>query len=40
MARGNVIVSPGRENTETEVDLFVQTFAEAVQKLREMDPLT
>jgi cysteine desulfurase len=36
LARGNVILSLGEENTPEEIDYFIDTFAEAVRKLREM----
>ncbi len=39
LARGNVIVSFGHENTEAEVQFAVATIAKAVDVLREMSPL-
>lgn len=40
LAQGNLILSLGRENTEEEVDYFVETFAERVVKpLRQMSPM-
>jgi cysteine desulfurase len=39
LAKGNVIISFGRDNTEEEVDRFVEAFSKAVEKLREMSPL-
>ena len=36
VARGNVILSFGKDNTEVEADFFVETFAKAVVALREM----
>jgi cysteine desulfurase len=38
LARGNVILSFGKDNTEAEVDHFVEIFAKAVLALREMSP--
>jgi len=35
-ARGNVILSFGQDNTDAEVEFFVETFAKAVEALREM----
>ena len=39
LAQGNVILSPGRENTEEEINLVVNIFAKTVDKLRSMSPL-
>jgi cysteine desulfurase len=36
LARGNVILSFGKDNTEAELDNFVETFAKAVSAVREM----
>jgi cysteine desulfurase len=38
LARGNVLLSFGMENTEAEVDQFTRIFANTVQALREMSP--
>jgi len=38
LARGNVILSFGKDNSEAELDYFVETFAKAVNALREMSP--
>lgn len=38
LAKGNVILSFGRDNTEVEVDHFCATFVDAVNRLREMSP--
>jgi cysteine desulfurase len=38
LARGNVLLSFGKENTEAELDQFAETFAKAVGALREMSP--
>lgn len=39
LAKGNVILSFGKDNTEAEVDYFLETFAKTVSSLREMSPL-
>lgn len=39
LAKGNVILSFGKDNTEAEVDYLVETFAKTVSTLREMSPL-
>ena len=39
LAKGNVILSFGKDNTEAEVDYFVETFTKTVASLREMSPL-
>jgi cysteine desulfurase len=39
LAKGNVLLSFGKDNTEAEVDYFVETFAKTVSALREMSPL-
>ena len=39
LAKGNVIISFGKDNTGAEIDYFVETFAKAVSTLREMSPL-
>ncbi len=39
LARGNVILSLGRDNTEEEMDYVIETFAKIVDKLRGMSPL-
>ena len=38
LAQGAVIMSPGKDNTEEEMDYVVETFAKIVGKLREMSP--
>ena len=39
LAKGNVILSFGKDNTEAEVDYFLETFTKTVSTLREMSPL-
>ena len=39
LAKGNVILSFGKDNTEAEVDFFVETITKTVSTLREMSPL-
>lgn len=39
LAKGNVLLSFGKDNTEAEVDYFLETLAKAVLSLREMSPL-
>mgnify|MGYP003577901919 CR=1 FL=1 len=39
LAKGNVLLSFGKDNTEAEVDYFLETFAKTVSSLREMSPL-
>ena len=39
LAKGNVLFSFGKDNTEAEIDYLVETFAKAVSTLREMSPL-
>lgn len=38
LAKGNVILSFGKDNTEAEVDYLVETFTKAVSTLRDMSP--
>lgn len=38
LAKGNVLFSFGKDNTEAEVDILIETFAKAVSTLREMSP--
>lgn len=39
LAKGNVLLSFGKDNTEAEVDYFLETFSKTVSSLREMSPL-
>jgi cysteine desulfurase len=39
LAQGNIIISLGKDNTEEDVDYFVETFAKIVDKLRTMSPM-
>jgi cysteine desulfurase len=38
LARGNIIMSLGRDNTEEEVDYVIETFPKIVAKLRALSP--
>jgi len=38
LARGNIILSLGRDNTEEEVDYVIETFPKIVSKLRALSP--
>jgi cysteine desulfurase len=38
LARGNIILSLGKDNTEEDVDYFIDTFPQIVAKLRGMSP--
>jgi cysteine desulfurase len=38
LARGNIIMSLGKDNTEEEVDYVIETFPEIVAKLRSLSP--
>ncbi len=39
LAQGNLILSLGKDNTSEEIDYFVTTFAQVVEKLRGMSPM-
>jgi len=39
LAQGNIIISLGKDNTEEDIDYFVETFAKIVDKLRNMSPM-
>lgn len=39
LAQASIILSIGRDNTEKEMDLFIEVFASTVRKLRDMSPL-
>jgi cysteine desulfurase len=39
LAQGNVILSPGRDNTTEEIDSVIETFGKVVSRLRGMSPL-
>jgi len=38
LAQGNVILSPGNDNSQEEIDYVIETFGEVVTKLRGMSP--
>ena len=38
LAKGNVLISPGQETTDAEVDFFLEQFRKTVGALREMSP--
>ncbi|MGZ8919892.1 MAG: cysteine desulfurase family protein [Limisphaerales bacterium] len=39
LAKGNILLTFGKDNTENEIDYLIETFAKAVSTLREMSPL-
>ena len=39
LAQGNLLLSPGKDNTEGEMDYVIQTFAKVAARLRGMSPL-
>ena len=39
LAKGNILLSFGKDNTESELDYLIETLAKAVSTLREMSPL-
>lgn len=39
LAQGSIILSPGKDNTEEEIDYVIETFAKVVAKLRAISPM-